>query len=154
MKYLKNILEKQNIGQFFLCILFIIYLIFNVKTPKNIAKLIDTNIGKIVVLFLAILLFFYSNPILGIIGLIVAFEIIKRSSITTGNFALSKYYPTEEKKWSPFTPHHQFPYTLEQEIVKKMAPIRKANYDKKKSLFKPILDDLHNASPVDYDGVI
>jgi hypothetical protein len=70
------------------------------------------------------------------------------------NPSLNSSYPTEEKKWSPFTAHHQFPYTLEQEVVKKMAPIRNKNYSNEKYTFKPILDDLHDAAPINYRGVI
>jgi hypothetical protein len=35
-----------------------------------------------------------------------------------------------------------------------MAPIRNNNYTKQKYSYKPILDDLHDAAPVNYTGVI
>jgi hypothetical protein len=60
---------------------------------------------------------------------------------------LEEYYPTEAKKWSPFTPTHQFPYTLEQEIVKNMTT-QKFNTEYVKAPFRPILDDTHDASPL------
>ena len=99
-------------------------------------------------------MFAHSNPIVGILGIIVAYELIKRSSVTTGSAALEHYYPTEQKKWSPFSPIHQFPYTLEQEIVKKMAPIRHPATKNNRPNFKPVLDDLHDAAPINYQGVI
>ena len=52
------------------------------------------------------------------------------------------------------TKNNQFPYTLEQEIVKKMAPVNKNNSTSSSYSFKPILDDLHDAAPLDYKGVI
>jgi hypothetical protein len=154
MEYLNNLLEKKNMPQLILVILFILYLVLGMKMPDPIANVIDTNAGKIVVCILALALFAYSNPILGILGVIVAYELIKSSSITTGSAALEKYYPTEEKKWSPFSATHQFPYTLEQEVVKKMAPVRPPNYVNTPAKFKPILDDQHDAAPVNYQGVI
>jgi len=154
MEYFKRLMEKKNVLQLILVILFIVYLVFGIKMPNQFAESIDTNIGKIIVWLSALLLFAFSNPILGILGLIVAYEIIQRSTITTGTAALQSYYPTEKKKWSPFTPRNQFPYTLEQEIVKKMAPIRPVNYTKNKSTFKPILDNLHDAAPINYKGVV
>ena len=146
MEYLKNLMEKKNIPQLLLSILFIIYLVGGYKMPSNIAEMIDTTSGKIIIVVVALFLFAYSNPILGIIGLIVAYELIKRSSVTTGSAALAAYYPTEEKKWSPFSAHHQFPYTLEQEVVKKMAPIVQSGSTLTKPSYKPILENLHDAS--------
>jgi|UniRef100_A0A6C0D9T8 hypothetical protein len=48
---------------------------------------------------------------------------------------------------------NQFPYTLEQEVVKKMAPI-KTPIDSSPTNFSPILDDIHDAADVDYTGVV
>lgn len=154
MEYLKKLMEKKNMPQLVLVVLFIIYLVLGLRMPSNIADMIDTTSGKIVVAILALALFAYSNPILGVLGIIVAYELIKRSTVTTGSAALEKYYPTEAKKWSPFSPLHQFPYTLEQEMVKKMVPMRHSTGDKQGSSFKPVLDDLHDAAPVNYQGVI
>ena len=147
MQYIDNLLEKRNMSQLMLVILFIIYLVMGLKMPDQIANIIDSPAGKIVVALIALLLFGYSNPILGVLGIMVAYQLIKSSSEKTGMAALEKYYPTEEKKWSPFTPIHQFPYTLEQEVVKKMTT-QKFNTEYVKAPFKPILDDTHDASPL------
>ena len=154
MEYLKNLLEKKNRGQLILTILLIIYLILGSKTPKSLSNAIDNPFGKIFIALGAIILFSYSNPILGVVGLLVAFEIIKNASKNTNgtkvdyktgysadystefNPSLDSYYPSEEKKWSPFNAYHQFPYTLEQEVVKKMAPIRNKNYSNEKYKIK------------------
>jgi hypothetical protein len=93
------------------------------------------------------MLFAYSNPILGILGIFVAFQLVRGASIKTGMAGLEEYYPTEEKKWSPFTPAHQFPYTLEQEMVKKMAP-QKFNTNYVKATYKPTLDDTYDAASI------
>jgi hypothetical protein len=51
--------------------------------------------------------------------------------------------------------YNQFPYTLEQEVVKKMAPLNKADTSGSNTYsFNPVLDDLHDAAPVNYTGVI
>jgi hypothetical protein len=60
---------------------------------------------------------------------------------------LEEYYPTEQKKWSPFTSTNQFPYTLEQEVVKNMAS-QKFNTTYVKAPYRPTLDDTHDASPL------
>lgn len=144
MEYLNELLEKRNMPQLVLVILFIIYLLMGYKTPEGVATMIDSSFGKVIVALFALLLFAYSNPILGVLGIFVAYQIIRGASIKTGMAALEQYYPTEEKKWSPFTKQHQFPYTLEQEIVKQMAP-QKFNTDYVKASYKPSLDDTYDA---------
>jgi hypothetical protein len=121
MQYIDNLLEKRNMSQLMLVVLFIIYLVIGLKMPEPVANVIDSQGGKIVVALVALLLFGYSNPILGVLGIMVAYQLIRSSSEKTGMAALEQFYPTEEKKWSPFTAIHQFPYTLEQEVVKQMA---------------------------------
>jgi hypothetical protein len=115
--------------------------------PEGLAQVVDTTIGKVIVGLVALLLFAYSNPILGVLGLLVAFQLIQSASIKTGMAALEQYYPTEEKKWSPFSPAHQFPYTLEQEVVKNMTT-QKFNTTYVKAPWRPVLDDTHDATPV------
>ena len=147
MEYLNQLLEKRNMPQLVLVILFIIYLLIGYKTPDSVATMIDSTMGKVVVALFALLLFAYSNPILGVLGIFVAYQLVRGAAIKTGMAALEQYYPTEEKKWSPFTPAHQFPYTLEQEVVKKMAP-QKFNTNYVKATYKPTLDDTYDAASI------
>ena len=147
MEFLNELLEKRNMSQLVLVVLFIIYLLMGYKTPASVASMIDSTVGKIVVALIALLLFAYSNPILGVLGIFVAYQLVRGASIKTGMAALEEYYPTEEKKWTPFTPAHQFPYTLEQEMVKKMAP-QKFNTNYVKATYKPTLEDTYDAASV------
>jgi hypothetical protein len=148
MDHFSNLFKKQKMGELVLIILFIIYLIMGYKTPEPIANAVDTLVGKIVILFIVISLFVYTNPILAVLGLFVAFDLIRRSTMTTGIDALKKYQPSEEKKMSQFTAYNQFPYTLEQEMVKKMAPIVQSGSTLKKASYRPLLENLYDASPV------
>ena len=107
-----------------------------------------TIYGKILVAVVALVLFSYANPILGVLGFIVAFDLIRRSSVSTGTFALDNYVPTETKKEAELTEMNQFPYTLEQEVVKKMAPIPSTTSSMNPVTFTPLLNNLHDASPV------
>ena len=63
MEYLNELLEKKNMSQLLLVILFIIYLVVDFKTPEGVATMIDSTVGKVVVALFALLLFAYSNPI-------------------------------------------------------------------------------------------
>jgi hypothetical protein len=148
MESFSSLFKKQHTGELILAILFIIYLIMGYKTPEPIANLVDSLIGKVVIFIIVIYLFNYSNPILAVLSLFVAFDLIRRSSAVTGIDALQKYAPTEEKKMSQFTAFNQFPYTLEQEVVAKMAPLVKSGSSISQASYKPLLEDLHDASPL------
>jgi hypothetical protein len=147
MDYFSSLFDKKNMPQLVLAVLFVIYLVMGYKMPENVANAIDTTFGKIIVVVVALMLFAYSNPILGVLSLIVAYQLIRSASVKTGMAALEEYYPTEQKKWSPFTHTNQFPYTLEQEMVKKMTT-QKFNTTYVKTPFRPTLEDNHNATPL------
>ena len=143
-----QLFNKKNISQLLLAILFVLYLIMGYPTPEPVASLIDTLIGKIVVAFVFLSLFAVVNPVLGILGLLVAFQLIRSSGITTGSAGLDNYVPTEEKKSCHLTAYNQFPHTLEQEIVKKMTPSHKNYRMDPSATYKPVLDNLHDATPI------
>ena len=147
MNYLSNLFTKKHMSELLLSVLFVIYLVMGFKMPGVVASMIDTTIGKIVVVLVALMLFAYTNPILGVLGLLVAYQLIKGAAIKTGMAGLESYYPTEQKKWSPFTPTHQFPYTLEQEVVKNMTT-QKFNTNYVKPSFSPVLDETYDAAPL------
>ena len=148
MESFSSLFKKQHMGELVLVILLIIYLILGLKTPEPIANLIDTLVGKIVIILVVIYLFMYANPILAVVALLAAFDLMRRSSMATGLDALQKYAPSEEKKSSQFTAFNQFPYTLEQEVVAKMAPIMKSGSSLTQASYKPLLDNLYDASPL------
>ena len=148
MEGFSELFKKENMSQLALAILFIIYLIMGYKTPEPVANVVDTLVGKIVILITVVALFMHANPILAVLSLFVAFDLMRRSSEETGIDALKKYLPTEEKKSSQFTAFNQFPYTLEQEVVKKMAPIVQSGSSLSKPSYKPLLENLHDASAI------
>ena len=148
MSSFSDLFKKQHIGELLLTILFIIYLIMGYKTPEPIANIVDTLVGKIVILIIVIYLFMHNNHILAVLALFVAFDLFRRSSLVTGIDALQRYAPSEEKKSTQFSAMNQFPYTLEQEVVKKMAPIVRSGSSLTKPTFKPILNNLYDATPI------
>lgn len=137
---------KKNILQAILTILFVLYLISDKKLPTPVANLVDTPLGKVVVVLLSLSLFAYANPLLAILGVCVAYFMINSATMQTGTYGLEEYTPTEDKKWSSFEPRKNHSYTLEEEIVKERASQR-FNTSYVKTPWRPILDDTHNASP-------
>jgi hypothetical protein len=148
MESYSSLFKKQHMGELVLVILFIIYLIMGYKTPEPIASMIDSIVGKIVIFIIVIYMFMHTHPVLAVLALFVAFDLIRRSSVTTGIDALKRYAPSEEKKMSQFSAFNQFPYTLEQEVVKKMAPIVRSGSTLSNPSYKPLLNNLYDASPI------
>jgi len=148
MDNFSDLFKKEHTSQLILLVIFIIYLVLGLDTPDTIANIVDTLLGKMIIFIVVIYLFLYANPILAILSLFVAFDLIRRSSATTGISALQKYAPTEEKKMSQFNAYNQFPYTLEQEVVKKMAPVVQSSSSLNQASYKPLLDDTHDATPL------
>lgn len=146
--FLKVSLQKENIGELILGVLFVLYLVMGYNTPEPIANLVDTVGGKMLLLILVVYMFMNTHPILAVLALFVVFDLMRRSSLTTGIDALDKYAPSEEKKMSQFTAFNQFPYTLEQEVVSKMAPIVQTGSVLNPPSYKPLLENLYDASPI------
>jgi hypothetical protein len=148
MESFSSLLKKEHMGELVLVVLFIIYLIMGSKTPEPVAGMVDTLVGKIAIFIIIIYLFMHANPILAVLALFVGFDLIRRSSMATGIDALRRFAPSEEKKSSQFTAFNQFPYTLEQEVVAKMAPVMKSGSSLSQASYKPLLDNLYDASPL------
>lgn len=148
MEGLTGLFKKENMGELALAILLIVYLVLGFRTPDAVAGMVDTLFGKIVLFVIVIFLFLHANPLLAVLALFVAFDLMRRSSVATGIDALQKFAPSEEKRTSQFTAYNQFPYTLEQEVVAKMAPMVSAGSSLTQASYKPMLDNLYDASPV------
>jgi hypothetical protein len=148
MESLNALFNKEHRVELFLAVLLVVYLVMGYKTPQAVANVVDTLIGKVVIFVVVVYLFMNYHPILAVLALFVAFDLIRRSTLTTGLDALQKFVPTEEKKASQFTAFNQFPYTLEQEVVAKMAPVMQSGSSITQASFKPLLDNLHDASPL------
>jgi hypothetical protein len=148
MNSFSSLFKKEHRSQLILTIILIAYLILGLKTPEPVAFLVNNIIGKIIVIAIVIYMFLYMNPILAVISLVAAFDLIRRSSLSMYNNLIQTYIPSEESKMNQFTAFNQFPYTLEQEVVKKMAPIVQSGSVLNSASYKPLLDNLHDASPV------
>jgi hypothetical protein len=144
MDIAKSYSKNANL-ETFLAGLFLLYLVLGFYMPEPLAYAIDTLTGKIVIILCALSLFAYSNSVLAVLGVLVAYKMIITATKITGLGALELYEPTEERKWVGFPQIHKFAYTLEQEMVKKMAPLVKPD-SAGKATYKPSLVDQHDAA--------
>jgi hypothetical protein len=134
-------------SQLFLLIIFVVYIVFNVPTPQPLASMIDSTFGYVVIIALFAVLAINLNPIVIVVGVFAIYLLFKRSSISTGSLAMTKFLPTENVKSQYLSAFNQFPVTLEEEVVQQMAPLQPGPAMAPKS-FLPIMDNLHSASGV------
>jgi|UniRef100_A0A6C0EYM4 hypothetical protein len=145
--------NKLMNGQFLLFILFVLYIIFNIQTPEPIASIVDSTLGYVVIIGLFALMAVNLHPVVTLVGVFAIYLLFKRSSISTGSLAMTKFLPTENVKSQYLSAFNQFPVTLEEEVVQQMAPLQSGPSMSPKS-FSPILNDLHDAANVNYNGVV
>lgn len=147
MESYKDLFKKSNQHHIALLVVFILYIILNIPTPHMLANIIDSIYGNIIVVMIAFMLLTHSNPIIGVVGLFAAYELIRRSSVATGSASISKYLPSEFRKGQHLSAFNQFPVTLEEEVVKKMAPLVETAGPNHLH-YKPASDDTHGAMDV------
>jgi hypothetical protein len=133
-------------SQLFLLIIFVVYILFNVQTPRPIAAL-DSTFGYVLIIALFAILAINLNPIVIVVGIFAIYLLFKRSSISTGSLAMTKFLPTENVKTQYLSAFNQFPVTLEEEVVQQMAPLQPGPAMAPKT-FHPIMNNLHSASGV------
>jgi surfactin synthase thioesterase subunit len=121
-----------------------IFIASNMKVPSDIGNMIDTLMGRLIVITLALSLFFVHH-ILGGVALIFAYELIRRSE-RKGYYQARQFLPSEIKKGVNFNALNQFPPTLEEEMVEKLVPISRKNLGEPE--FRPIMSKLHDATKI------
>jgi hypothetical protein len=148
--------EKQH--EMVIFVLLILYIVFTPSVPLALAEYAESTVGQVIVVILAITLFLSTNPVVGILGFLAAYEFIRRSSRATGVYGIETFSPTEERKQQIMTAMNPVSErTLEEELVNSLVII--APNDQNAGLsdggsFQPVLGDLHGAVEPDYDGPI
>ena len=129
MNNFNKLMNREKTGEILLLVLFCIYLIAGYPIPTNVAIFIQKSYGKVFVIWL-----------------FVAVDLIRRSGKNKEMY--KQYVPSEAKKNNQYNAFNQFPYTLEQEIVKIMAPLKNAGTSFTKPSFSPLMENLYDAMPI------
>jgi hypothetical protein len=147
--------EKQH--EMVIFVLLILYIVFTPSVPHALAEYAESMTGQVIVIILAITLFLSTNPVVGILGFLAAYEFIRRASRATGVYGIETFSPTEEKKKQIMTAMNPEPVkTLEEELVDSLVTIS-PNHDIGSTdggSFQPVLGPLYGAVEPDYQGVI
>ena len=132
-------------------VIFALYIIFPFRTPAMLAGTINTPLGLVVILVVTLYLFFYTNPILGVVYIFVAYELIRRSSLVKSGAAdnyMVRSTPSEAVRaveMNAMNPPVE--KTLEEDVVSKMAPAQVFNADSAiNGGFKPVAERITGTS--------
>jgi len=138
-------LSKMEFG---MLALFIIYLVMDIYPPELVASYIDTSLGMVGILLTTLYVFMNYNPILGVVFLFVAYEIVRRSARINNRVPMMLHTPSQAKKDMELAVMNPTPATsLEEELVEQMAPVGKSSLiSYTMSEYKPVSTDIHNAS--------
>jgi hypothetical protein len=146
-------LVSEKPSQLILGIIFVFYILLNVHTPPILAGAIDNIFGKVLVVAIAAVIFMKTNPVIGVLGFVVAYQMIKTASVTTGTYAMKHFLPSESSKLQEMQSFNvQSPTdddkSLEAEMVAKMAPLVMSGSGDSGSNYSPVLADQHAATPL------
>ena len=157
MDTFRTLMREEKQHEMVIFVLLILYIVFTPAVPPALAEYAESTVGQVIVVILAITLFLSTNPVVGILGFLAAYEFIRRSSHSTGVYGIKTYAPTEQKKQAVMTAMNPDPVkTLEEELVDTLVPISPNNSIglSDGGSFQPVLGELYGAVAPDYDGVI
>ena len=130
--------------------LYVAFLItYKMKIPSQVSNLVDSVYGNVLVILVFGVLYMQFTPMVGIVGLLVAYELIRRSTNNVVVKEVVRETQSEQQKISDMKEMNKDqqvnnPPTLEEETVEKVKDfaVSKANA----SNVEPLLHDLHNAT--------
>ena len=142
-----DVMKKLSNHELILGALLAIYSVFDIQAPQWLNEFIVSDFGSLVLILFTLSLFLYVNPIIAILGLVAACELIKRSrSDTHQNNNMISYLPKTQPDCRDLNAYNQFSMTLEQEMVEKMAPLVGPSVSSVS--YKPNVESDHDASPI------
>jgi len=142
MKFIASPLEFILFG------LFIFYLVFQIDTPQSMVPYVESGTGMVIITGIALYMFLYTHPILGVMSVFVAYEVLRRSTVHFTRTTLFEPNPVQasiDNELKAMNPPKLF--TLEEQIVSSMAPLPNANpTDYVVSSYKPVSESIHEAT--------
>jgi hypothetical protein len=125
--------------------LFVAYLVFRPESPPAMTHFVDTPIGMALVVAVTAYMFLYTHPILGILSIFVAYEIVRRNNNMT--LSMVQYREVETPKFDE-PPTVSEERTLEEDMVAEHAPLH-TDVSLGLPSYKPVAEHVHNASILD-----
>jgi predicted membrane protein len=144
--------KKLSSVELVLFLAFVLYIVLPINTPSGMKSFVNSSMGLLFFFCVTVGLFTYTNPILGVLYILVVYEALRRSSETVNNprAIVLEYEPSQKnkdatlKKMNPVRNEA----TVEEEVIAVRAPINKAHsVEIVQTTFKPVSKAVEGASP-------
>jgi hypothetical protein len=150
---MKNLFKipKNQTHHYVLVLILVLFVVFPISIPHELASLVSSLFGKVVIVVVVLNLFLL-HPVIGSVGVVAAYELVRRSSETKGSGAdaIKKFIPSEQSKKANLTKYNQFPLTVEEIVIKSKIPYSfNLSNPSDSSPFLPIQEDIHEASSIE-----
>jgi len=140
-KVLKSLMREKHHS--LLAVLLALFIIIDVKIPFQFANLIDTIVGKTVVIIIIFALLTF-NKLVGVLAIVAGYMLVVRSMNMAGNSNM-RFVDSENSKFRKMNKMNvEQSRSVEEDVIDNMLP-RVANEQVKSSDFKPIQGKLHDA---------
>ena len=134
---LSKIFNRKNIPEIVLAIVSGLYVLGDIKTPQSVSGVVNTHLGIFVLVAISIMVGYHTHGVVSVIVIFALYELYRRS----------REHPVQkmedrmpkDKRASELGPQNQFPVTLEEQVVKKMAPWV-LHENTTPASYKPVLD--------------
>jgi hypothetical protein len=144
-------LKSLSSVEIVLFLAFVLYAVLPINTPGFMKPFINSSMGLVFFFCVTVGLFAYTNPILGVLYILVVYEALRRSSETFHNprAIVLEYEPSQKnrdstlKKMNPVRNEK----TVEEEVIEVRAPINKTHsVEIVQTTFKPMSESAEGAS--------
>jgi predicted membrane protein len=130
---------------------FVLYIILPMDTPVWMKPFVNSAMGMVFFFCVTVGLFAYTNPILGVLYILVVYEVLRRSSETAKNprAIVLEYEPSQATKNAALRKMNpeRTEKTVEEEVIAARAPInREHSVDIVQTTFKPVSKPIEGAS--------
>jgi len=147
---MKDLFKKLHLKDakkhhYILTALLAIFVVCPISVPEQVSVMVDNTIGKVVIILAALNLFFM-HPMVGSLGLLAAYELIKRSENMVIKQPTHRFLPSEAKKTANLNQYNQFPVTVEEMVIAKQIPYVFNTTAANDGSYKPIQDKLQGAA--------
>jgi hypothetical protein len=142
-----DFLKSVSPLEIILFIVFVVYILFPINTPHFLIPIVNSSFGLAILFISTVYLLFYTTPILAVLAVLVAYEIVRRSNKpATKTYTHSPEYrpPSQENKDDKLVEMNPIKVeSLEEEVIHTMAPIGKSDPSTYiETSYKPIADPL------------
>ena len=144
-------LKTMSLLEIVLFLSFVSYVILPINVPEFMKPFVNSSVGIVVFFCITVVLFAYTNPLLGILYIFVVYETIRRSSDTFHDprATVLEYEPSQETKDAALRKMNQLSNekTVEEEIIEIRAPINKVHSVAfVETSFKPMIKEVKGSS--------